>query len=102
MDGVRQEVQCTRQEAKSARQDAKSARQEAESARQEARDALYMGVQCAFAVACSHYLNIDLGELGQGYSADYTDAELDEILEEVAPFTRILTDKMQENNGEGC
>ena len=100
MDGVRQEVQCTRQEAKSARQDAKSARQEAESARQEARDALYMGVQCA--IARSHYLNIDLGELGQGYSADYTDAELDEILEEVAPFTRILTDKMQENNGEGC
>ena len=63
---------------------------------------------CAYESICnridyttSHYLNIDLGELGQGYSADYTDAELDEILEEVAPFTRILTDKMQENNGEG-
>jgi len=42
-----------------------------------------------------------LVELSQGYPSDYTDAELDDFEEEVAPYARILTDKMQESNGEG-
>jgi len=66
--------------------------------RQEARSALFIGVQRAFAVTRSHYANIALDELSQGYPADYTDAELDAIEEEVAPFARALTDKMQEEN----
>ena len=74
------------------------ARQGAETTRQEARSALFVGVQRTFAVARSHYTNIALDELSQGYPADYTDAELDAIEEEVAPFARALTDKMQEEN----
>jgi hypothetical protein len=58
-------------------------------------------VQRVFAVARRHYANIDLGELSQGFPADYTDTELDAIDEEVTPFAHTLADKMQEENAEG-
>ena len=80
------------------KQEARAARQEVEVARQAARDTVYTGVHHAFAVARSHYVNIDLEELSKGYPGDYADAELDAFEEETAPFTRNLTDKMLEDN----
>ena len=79
-------------------QEAQAARQEVKTARQVARDVVYTGVHHAFAVARSHYVNIDLEELSKGYPGDYADAELDAFEEETAPFTRNLTDKMLEDN----
>ena len=72
MDGVKQEAQA--------------ARQEVEAARQAARDAVYTGVHHAFTVAHSHYVNIDLEELGKGYPGHYADAELNAFEEEAVPF----------------
>ena len=80
------------------KQEAQAARQEVEAARKVARDAVYTGVHHAFAIAHSHYVNIDLEELSKGYPGDYADAELDAFEEETAPFTRNLTDKMLEDN----
>ena len=93
VDGVRKEAQAARQEVE-------SAREEAESARQAARDALFNGVHRAFAVTRSQYLNIDLAELSKGYPTDDTDAKLDAIEEEAAPFARTLTDKVLDDDGE--
>ena len=45
---------------------------------------MYTGVHHAFAVARSHYVNIDLEELSKGYPGDYADAELDAFEEETA------------------
>jgi len=59
------------------KQEAQAARQEVKLVRQAARDVLYTGVHHAFAIARSHYLNIDLEELGKVYPADYTDTDLD-------------------------
>ena len=70
MDGLKLEVQATRQDV--------------EVARLAARDAVYTGVHHAFAVARSHYVNIDLEELSKGYPGDYADAELDAFEEETA------------------
>jgi len=49
------------------------------------REALYIGVHHAFAIVCSHYINIDLPVISEGFMPGYTDAELDEIEKEVAP-----------------
>ena len=67
-------------------QEAQTARQEVETTHQAARDAVYTGVHHAFAVARSHYINIDLEELSKGYPGDYADAELDAFEEEIAPL----------------
>jgi hypothetical protein len=77
---------------------AKDSRKAAEDVRKEAEDAQLLGVHRAFAIARSHYTNIDLGAVCQGFLADYTDAELDAIEEEVTPFARTLADKMREEN----
>ncbi|XP_039776483.1 uncharacterized protein LOC120644017 [Panicum virgatum] len=79
------------------REEARAACGEVDAARQ---DRLYLGVQRVFAVARSHYLDIDLEELSKGYPVDYTDAELDAIEEEVAPFAQVLSDKMQAGDEE--
>ena len=71
-------------------------RKEAEGARKEALDALFLGVQHAFAVTHRHYANIALHELSEGLPTDYTDADLDAIEEEVAPFARTLAERMQD------
>ena len=44
-----------------------------------AREALYTGVHRAFAIARSHYINIDLPVISEGFAPGYTDTELDEI-----------------------
>ena len=53
-------------------------------ARALAREASYAGVQHAFAIACSHYIDIDLPVISEGFAPGYTDAELDEIEKETA------------------
>ena len=50
-----------------------------------ARGALRFGVHRSFAISYSHYENIDLATMSQGFMPIYTDAELDVIEEEVAP-----------------
>ena len=74
------------------------ARKAAEDARKEVADARFLGVQRAFPVSHSHYASIDLAAVCQGFLINYTDVDLDEIEEEVTPFTRTLADKMQEEN----
>jgi len=74
------------------------ARKAAEDAHKEVADARFLGVQRAFAVLRSHYASIDLAAVCQGFLVDYTDVELDEIEEEVTPFTCTLADKMQKEN----
>ena len=48
-------------------------------------EALYIGVHHAFAIARSHYININLPVISEGFMPSYTEAELDEIDKEVAP-----------------
>ena len=51
-----------------------------------ARGVLRFGVHRSFAIARSHYENIDLATMSQGFAPIYTDTELDVIEEEVAPW----------------
>ena len=48
------------------------------------RVALYTDVHRAFAIARSHYINIDLPMISEGFAPSYTDAELDKIEKEAA------------------
>ena len=50
------------------------------------RDALRFGVHRSFAIARSHYENIDLAMMSQGFMPGYFDAELEDIEKEVAPL----------------
>jgi hypothetical protein len=61
-----------------------------------ARQALHLGVQRSIAIACSHYENIDLLMMIQGFAPGYNDAELDRIKEEVAPLRRNLSTSMED------
>ena len=49
------------------------------------RKALHSGAHQAFAITCSHYIDIDLPVISEGFAPGYTDAELDEIEKEVTP-----------------
>jgi len=51
------------------------------------REALYTSVYCAFSIARSHYVHIDLPVISEGFAPSYTDTELDEIEKEAAPPT---------------
>ena len=51
-----------------------------------ARGTLCFGVHRLFAIARSQYENIDLATMSQGFASVYTDAELDDIEKEVAPW----------------
>jgi hypothetical protein len=53
-----------------------------------AKQALHLGVQRPFTISHSHYENIDLQVMSQGFAPGYDGAELDEIEEEVAPLDR--------------
>ena len=61
-----------------------------------AREALYTGVHRAFAVARSHYIDIDLPVISEGFTPSYTDTELDEIEKEAAPPAQDLAKKVGE------
>ena len=54
-------------------------------ARDMARDALCFVIHRSFMIAHSHYENIDLATMSQGFVPVYTDAELDDIEKEMAP-----------------
>ena len=56
-------------------------------ARALARKALYTSVHRAFAITHSHYINIDLPVISEGFASGYTDVELDEIEKEAALLT---------------
>ena len=55
-------------------------------AREMVREALRFGVHRSFMIACSHYENIDLATMSQGFTPGYTEAELEEIEGSVAPL----------------
>ena len=49
-----------------------------------------------FTIARSHYINIDLSVISEGFAPGYTDAELDEIEKEAAPPAQDLAEKVGE------
>ena len=61
-----------------------------------ARSVLHFGVHRSFAIAHSHYENIDLATMSQGFAPVYTNAELDDIEKEVAPLTHDLSTKIED------
>jgi len=65
-------------------------------ARALARKALYNSVHRAFAIARSHYINIDLPVINEGFTPGYTDTELDEIEKEAASPMQDLAEKAGE------
>ena len=65
-------------------------------ARALARKALYTSIHRAFAIAHSHYINIDLPVISEGFTPGYTDAELDEIEKETALPVQDLAEKVGE------
>ena len=56
---------------------------------------LSFGIERTFALARSHYENINLGVVSQGFARGYTEEQLDEIEAEVTPFARILADALE-------
>ena len=54
-------------------------------ARDMARGVLHFGIHRSFKIAHSHYENIDLAMMSQGFTLIYIDAEMDDIEKEVAP-----------------
>ena len=61
-----------------------------------ARGALCFGVNRSFAIARSHYENIDLATISQGFTLGYSDAELEDIEKEVAPLGQDLSAKIED------
>jgi len=61
-----------------------------------ARGALRFGVHQSFAITRSHYENIDLATMSQGFTPIYTDPELDDIEKEVAPLAHDLSTKIED------
>ena len=61
-----------------------------------ARGVLRFGVHRSFAIAHSHYENIDLATMSQGFTLVYTDTELDDIKKEVAPLVHDLSAKIED------
>ena len=51
------------------------------------RDALHW----SFVIARSHYENIDLAMMSQGFTPGYSEAKLEEIEESVAPLVQDLS-----------
>ena len=54
-------------------------------ARDMARGALRFGIHQSFKIAHSHYENIDLAMMSQGFMPVYTNTELNDIKKEVPP-----------------
>ena len=59
-----------------------------------ARSVLCFGIHRSFTIAHSHYENIDLATMSQGFTPVYTNAELDGIEKEVAPLAHDLSAKI--------
>ena len=60
------------------------------------RGVLRFGVHGSFTIARSRYENIDLATLSQGFAPVYTNTELDDIEEEVAPLAHDLSAKIED------
>jgi len=58
--------------------------------------ALCFGIHRSFTIARSHYENIDLAMMSQGFTPVYTDAELVDIEKEVAPLAHNLSTKIED------
>ena len=61
-----------------------------------ARGVLRFDVHRSFMIARSHYENIHLATMSQGFALVYTDAELDDIEKEVAPLVHDLSAKIED------
>jgi hypothetical protein len=61
-----------------------------------AKWALRLGMQRSFTTVHSHYKNIDLQAISQGFAPGYDDVELDQIEEKVAPIAQVLAVSMEE------
>ena len=61
-----------------------------------ARGALRFGVNRSFTIARSHYENIDLATMSQGFAPGYSDVELENIEKEVAPLAQDLSTKIED------
>lgn len=59
------------------------------------REAVLFGVHQAFAVTRSHYENINLEAMGEGFAAGYTDPQFDAIEKTAKSPARSLADKME-------
>ena len=60
------------------------------------RDTLHFGVHRSFAITRSHYENIDLATMSQGFMPGYSKAKLEEIEETVTPLVQDLTVKIED------
>ena len=60
------------------------------------RDALCFGVHRSFMIARSHYENIDLETMSQGFMPGYSDTKLEDIEKEVAPLAQDLSAKIED------
>ena len=61
-----------------------------------ARGVLHFGVNRSFTIARSHYENIDLATMSQGFAPGYSDAELEDIEKEVVPLAQDLSTKIED------
>ena len=61
-----------------------------------ARGVLCFGVHQSFVIARSHYENIDLVTMSQGFAPVYTDVELDDIEKEVSTLAHELSTKIED------
>ena len=61
-----------------------------------AGSALRFGIHRLFIIARSHYENIDLAMMSQGFAPVYTDTEMDNIEKEVAPVAHDLSAKIED------
>ena len=61
-----------------------------------ARDALCFGVHRSFAIAHSHYENIDLATMSQSFVPVYSYTMLEDIKKEVAPLAHDLSSKIED------
>lgn len=60
------------------------------------RDVLHGGVNRVFAIARSHYRNINLRVLSLGYPTGYIDVQLDDLEPKVTPLSRDLSDRIED------
>ena len=60
------------------------------------RDVLRFSVHRSFALTRSHYENIDLATMSQGFAPIYIDIELEDIEKEVAPLALDLSTKIHD------
>ena len=60
------------------------------------RDTLCFDVHRSFMIARSHYENIDLETMSQGFTPGCSDTELEDMEKEVAPLAQDLSTKIED------